>query len=99
MQEPVNWSGEHCNSSEYAARVAWAAQMREKNLYYARTGIFDDEVAIFETEEMRDRWVDAKSRSRIALTRKQARECAGSALDMPMLWKEDCGNAHIYWAG
>lgn len=88
-----------CNSSEYAARVKWAAQMKKKNLYYARTGIFDDEVAIFETEEMRDRWVDAKSRSRIALTRKQARECAGSVLDMPMLWKEDCGNAHIYWAG
>lgn len=88
-----------CNSSEYVAYVKWAAGMKEENLYYARTGIFDDEVAIFETEEMRDRWVDAKSRSRIALTRKQARECAGSVLDMPMLWKEDCGNAHIYWAG
>lgn len=43
--------------------------------------------------------MDAKSRSRIALKGKQVRECVGSILDMPILWKEACTNAHIYWAG
>ena len=41
-----NSSNSACNSSEYAAYVKWAAEMKEKNIYYARTGIFDDEVAI-----------------------------------------------------
>lgn len=91
-------TSQETSSQAFEELREWATTMIGKHLYYARVTNFDGEVAIFQTERERDAWVDDAPAERIALTRKQALNCAGSTLNIPLTWETDTTNTRIYWA-